>query len=278
MIGAATRRLIQPSATPQHQRNVKHCDNLRAPQALDMRVCKGVLTSTPPEIASDWALFLDLDGTLLDIASRPDAVTVPADLPARLAKLSAALGGAVAIVSGRPAAAVDALLTPFAPPGGFGHGTEIRLPGGAARPSEVALPLPARLLRELHSAIASWPGVLLEAKPHGIALHYRQAPHHQQSCHNLLQRCAAQHPRWAVLSAHMACELRPRAATKALPVETLMNHPPFAGRRPVFIGDDVTDEDGMAAARRMGGLGLRVGEDFADAAAVRAWVRRGVAA
>jgi len=128
----------------------------------------------------------------------------------------------------------------------------------------------------LAEATAGWPGVVVERKPHGVVLHFRLAPEHGPACRALLERCAASKPDFVLLSAHMAWELRPSTATKALPVDLLMTHPPFAGRRPVFVGDDVTDEDGMQAARRLGGMGLWVGEHFPGPAAVRDWLARGV--
>lgn len=234
-------------------------------------------SACPPGIARGWALFLDFDGTLVDIAPRPDAVAVQPGLVPALAALAASLDGAVAIVSGRPAADVDRLLAPLALPGGFGHGAELRLPNGELAPTPAARPLPPSWLDRLSAAAAGWPGVLVEPKQHGVAMHYRQASERRDDVLALLEDCVAEAPDFALLPAHMAFELRPRGATKALPVGTLMQHPPFHGRLPVFVGDDVTDEDGMAAARRLGGFGLRVGSDFTDPAEVRAWLARGAA-
>ncbi|MCW8085625.1 trehalose-phosphatase [Sabulicella glaciei] len=237
------------------------------------------MASNLPEIASDWALFLDLDGTLLDIAPRPDAVVVPLGLVDSLRGVAARLGGAAAIVSGRPVSDVDRFLAPLAMPGGFGHGTEIRLPGGAPTPSQAARTVPREWLDRLREAASGWPGVLVEPKPHGVAMHFRLAPEREAEVHGLMQRCASECEGYALLPAHMAFELRPTGASKALPVEVLMRHAPFGGRRPVFVGDDVTDEDGMEAARRHGGFGLHVGRDFQGGSAeVRAWLARGASA
>ncbi|MBR0650785.1 trehalose-phosphatase [Roseomonas terrae] len=231
-----------------------------------------------PEIEADWALFLDLDGTLLDIAPRPDAVRVPDRLPGDLAGLSQCLGGALAVVSGRDCSTIDHLLAPFAPPGGFGHGAELRSADGILLPDSMPVP-PAAWAESLAALVASRPGLLLERKPHGLAVHFRAVPDEGTRVHESMQRLAATRPAdFAVLPAHMAFEIRPRAATKARAVETLMAAPPFTGRRPVFVGDDVTDEDGMEAARRFGGLGLHVGRDFTGGPAqVRNWIARAVA-
>jgi trehalose 6-phosphate phosphatase len=237
------------------------------------------MASQLPEIAPDWALFLDLDGTLLDIAPTPDAVVVPQGLVDSLRGVSARLSSAVAIVSGRSVADVDRFLAPLALPGGFGHGAEIRLPGGASTPSEAARNLPGAWLDRLREATSGWPGVIVEPKAHGVALHFRLAPERGAEIFRLMQRCAAECDGFALLPAHMAWELRPAGANKALPVEVLMRHSPFGGRRPVFVGDDVTDEDGMEAARHHGGFGLHVGRDFRGGSAeVRAWLARGAAA
>lgn len=232
-----------------------------------------------PEIEAGWALFLDLDGTLLDIAPEPDAVRVPAALPRSLASLSARLGGALAVVSGRARDTVDRLLAPLVAPGGFGHGAELRDAAGRLGGDHVMPAPPTAWAARLADLAAAHPGLLLERKPHGLALHYRAAPHHRATALAAMEALLAEAPQdFALLPAHMAYELRPRSATKARAVAALMAAPPFQGRRPVFVGDDVTDEDGMDAARRLGGLGLHVGRDFTGGPAeVRAWIARAAA-
>jgi trehalose 6-phosphate phosphatase len=238
-----------------------------------------VTGSGVPGIEAGWALFLDLDGTLLDIAPRPDAVRVPETLPRDLARLSHRLGGALAIVSGRARATIDDLLAPLSPPGGFGHGAELRAANGALLPDTMPA-LPVGWADTLATLVAAHDGLLLERKPHGLAVHFRAAPDQGPAVHDaMLRLVAARQADFAVLPAHMAFEIRPRAATKARAVETLMASPPFIGRRPVFVGDDVTDEDGMEAARRFGGFGLHVGRDFTGGPAqVRAWIAAAAAA
>ena len=227
-----------------------------------------------PEIEGNWALFLDLDGTLLDLAPAPDAVVVPSGLIDILDALRRRLGGALAIVTGRARSTVDTLLAPLVLPGGFGHGAELRDAAGRILDADSLVPLPADWAPHLARASAAWPGVLLECKPHGLALHYRAAPQYRDAVHAALVALLTGHAaHFELLAAHMAFEIRPRIATKGRAVATLMAGAPFAGRRPVFVGDDVTDEDGMQAARRLGGLGLHVGRDLTGGPAqVRAWI------
>jgi trehalose 6-phosphate phosphatase len=179
----------------------------------------------------------------------------------------------VAIVSGRPIAQIDALLgdAPYALAGE--HGTAIR--HAPATPVEW-LPMPAtpphwltqaRMLTQQHQ------GVLLEHKHYGFVLHYRAAPAAGEALHAALQRLLAEAAHgYELMAAKMAWEIRPKGADKATAVQALMARPPFLGRLPVFVGDDVTDEDGMRAARALGGIGLFVPEVFGDPAGVRAWV------
>lgn len=227
-----------------------------------------------PGIEGNWALFLDLDGTLLDLAPAPDAVVVPSGLTKSLDVLRQGLGGALAIVTGRARDTVDRLLAPLILPGGFGHGAELRDATGAIFGAEALRPMPAEWAPSLARAVAGWPGVLLERKPHGLALHYRAAPHYRDAVRAALAALLADDgANFDLLPAHMAFEIRPRIATKGRAVATLMAAPPFAGRRPVFVGDDVTDEDGMQAAHRLGGFGLWVGRDLTGGPdQVRAWL------
>jgi trehalose 6-phosphate phosphatase len=227
-----------------------------------------------PAIEGHWALFLDLDGTLLDIAPRPDAVVVPPGLVATLETLAQRLGGAVAIVTGRARAVADALLAPLTLPGGFGHGAELRDAAGRIGGIDSIPTMPADWSPRLAAEVAAWPGVILETKPHGLALHHRAAPQWKDATREALLALLRGHDdAFALMPAHMAFEIRPRAATKGRAVRALMQAPPFHARRPVFVGDDVTDEDGMEAARALGGLGLHVGRDFhGGPAQVRAWL------
>lgn len=229
--------------------------------------------AAPPIAPETAALFLDFDGTLVEIAPRPEAVLVPRDLPALLMRLAARLGGALAIVSGRPLEALERLL-PIPLPMAGDHGATLRRASGAA-PEHLPLPRPPPAWRRAAETFAAaHPGALVEPKAHGFVLHYRQAPAAEASARALLQ--ALLHPDGAfeLLPARMAFEVKPRAVSKAGAVTRLMAQPPFAGRIPVYVGDDVTDEAGTAAARAAGGLGLRLQDSFGTPAALRDWLAR----
>lgn len=219
------------------------------------------------------ALFLDFDGTLVDIAPRPEAVVVPPDLPGLLERLAARLGGALAIVSGRPLAELETLL-PVPLPMAGDHGASLRPAPGA--PVE-RLPLPAPpddWHRAAEALAAAFPGALVERKAHGFVLHYRLAPEAGAVARSALEAMVGADGDFLVMPARMAWEVKPRAVSKATAVEGLMARSPFAGRQPVFIGDDVTDEAGMAAARAAGGIGLRLQDAFGTPAALRDWLGR----
>lgn len=229
---------------------------------------------SPLAPAHNLALFLDLDGTLLDIAPTPDAVVVPHDLVADLASASKALKGALAIVSGRGIESVDALLKPLSLPVGCEHGAIIRLPSGLC--DEVEIKVPEEWKRAVQDLAAACPGVFAEIKRHNIVAHYRKAPAYEAAVRRALSDLVAEDPQnFELLEAKMAFEIRPRQVTKARAVHSLMNVAPFRGRRPVFVGDDTTDVDGFQAAVALGGVGLDVAPAFAGRPAeVRAWLKR----
>lgn len=204
------------------------------------------------------ALFLDFDGTLVDIADRPDAVVVPPGLPGLLERLAARLDGALAIVSGRPLEQLDALLpAPLALAGDHGA-TLRRTPGGAAEWPDLPSP-PAAWRRRIEALAAQHPGALVEPKRHGFVLHYRLAPEAGPPGRALLEAMIAGNGDFALMPARMAWEVKPAAVSKATAVTGFMARPPFAGRSPVFIGDDVTDEAGFSTVQELGGVGVKIG-------------------
>ncbi|MCC7049338.1 MAG: trehalose-phosphatase [Alphaproteobacteria bacterium] len=226
-----------------------------------------------PSPSDRWALFLDLDGTLLDLAARPDLVTAPPGLVAILRDIEAALAGALAIVSGRSLDQIDALLAPWRPVAAGEHGAYCRLISGQVESADPPL-IPMAWRNALAALGVRFQGVLVEQKASAIAVHYRLAPAAAPALRAIMHDLVCERGDAFVLSAaDMAWEIRPRGIDKGMAVRRLMRDPPMAGRVPVFIGDDVTDEDGIRAAHALGGLGIQVGTSFAEGAAgVRAWL------
>jgi trehalose 6-phosphate phosphatase len=217
-----------------------------------------------------WALFLDIDGTLLDIAETPNAVTVPNGLPGLLETLANQFGGALALVSGRTLTGIDGLFAAPGLPAAGQHGAEIRLPGGTLEtPASESADL-AALLPEIEAFVAAHPGLLVEKKGRTIAVHYRLAPRYQDEIATFLDRQVRDHAEQIeTISGHRVFEIKPKAFNKGTAVARFMQAAPFAGRCPVFIGDDRTDEDGFAAVRALGGHAVRVGMDESSIADTR---------
>jgi trehalose 6-phosphate phosphatase len=213
----------------------------------------------PPPLAIDWALFLDIDGTLVELAATPDAVIVPPILRARLAELRTALRGALALVSGRSLARIDELFAPFSLPAAGQHGAELRL--GNERLTVPPDPRLPKIVAALGDFAATRPGILVENKGDSVALHYRAAPQHGEAAWALATRLVAESgPDLEVLASHMAIDIKSRAVTKGSAIGWFMERAPFFGRVPAFLGDDRTDEAGFAAVNERGGTSIRVGE------------------
>jgi trehalose 6-phosphate phosphatase len=199
-------------------------------------------------------------------------VVVPPTLPPVLQKLREKLGGALAIVTGRPVADIDALLPGVATAIAGEHGGALRFsPDGPLE--RVPLPeLPAGWAEAGEKAIAAHPGALFERKARGFSLHFRRAPEAGEALERAARAIVGATQTHFVLGGTMTWEIKPVGADKQTAVRAIMARAPFAGRVPVYVGDDVTDEDGFAGARALGGLGLKVQDVFGDAAGVRAWL------
>ena len=222
----------------------------------------------PVELLSRASLFLDLDGTLLELVDRPDEVRADAQLRDLLVRLGVALDGRLAVVSGRSLEQIDAILGEVAADIAVSgsHGSEHRWRDVAARPERPAtLDVAAERMRAFSDAR---PGVLVEEKSFGVALHYRMIPQAEAAAHALAEELA-EDLKLGLQPGKMMVELRVAGADKGGAVRRLMSPPPMRGTRPIFVGDDLTDEPGFAAARELGGHGILVGAERSTAANFR---------
>jgi trehalose 6-phosphate phosphatase len=225
----------------------------------------------PPPLPANAALFLDFDGTLAPLAPRPQDVVLPAWVSPTLQQLRGALGGALALVSGRPVSQIDAFLAPMQLPAAGVHGVERR--GSDGRLLTIAVDPPDALADAARALVAAHPGLLYEPKPGGFALHFRALPLLAPLCHDTLHAALAGLPEaaaWQVMGGHCVFEVKRRAVSKGVALLALMTDPLFAGRVPVYVGDDVTDEDGIMAAQAAAGFGVRVGPGATQA---RYWLQ-----
>ena len=209
---------------------------------------------------SPWCLFLDVDGTLLELAATPFAVVVHPPLPELLARLHRAAGGALALVSGRTIADLDRLFGALALPAAGLHGSERRNAAGRLEVAEVVHTQLAVVRAGLGALAARHPGVLLEDKGVALALHFQGARELEHQLRAEVALIAAPLvPEYTLLDGHAVIEVKPAVHTKDSAVSAFMREPPFMGRMPIFIGDDQTDYGGFAAVRRFDGLAIAVG-------------------
>jgi trehalose 6-phosphate phosphatase len=238
-----------------------------------------------PIIARDWALFLDVDGTLLDFVSRPDAATVPPSLPPILTALSAELGGALAIISGRTIADLDRLFAPLRLPAAGQHGAEVRRDERTCvlAPHSPAL---ASILEPVYALGERRLAIIIENKGLSAAIHYAEAGPERAALNEILPGAIARSDgAFQLLASHLAFDIVPHAVDKGRAIDWFMAVAPFAGRVPVFIGDDRTDEDGFAAVAARGGHTIQVGARGNSIARwhvqtpqeLRAWLERSLA-
>lgn len=211
-----------------------------------------------PEAAERWAIFLDVDGTLIPIAATPEAAQPAPSLLPLLEALRQGCAEALALVSGRSLASIDRLFAPLRLPAAGLHGWERRRADGSLAPSQEPHGLLRRLHPRLEAYVAARPGLLLEDKGGSFALHYRQAPERGPALLRFARRLALAEPELHLLAGRKVVELQPRGADKGKAIEAFLAEAPFAGRRPVFAGDDTTDEHGFAAVNARGGVSIRV--------------------
>ena len=233
----------------------------------------------PPPLGVDCALFLDIDGTLAELANTPDAVHIEAEIAAVLPRLMRELGGALALVTGRAITSADLLFTGLKLPIAGQHGCERRDASGTIH-LHAANKLTQGKLRKLLTGLAKrHPQLLLEDKGASIALHYRAIPELESLVHETLMREVHEEDGYELQPGKMLLEVRPEGRDKGTAIHDFMGEHPFAGRLPVFVGDDLTDEHGFAAVEKLGGWSVKVGPGqtaarfrLPDTAAVRKWL------
>jgi trehalose 6-phosphate phosphatase len=238
--------------------------------ATRMTVMTAASLSRPPEgsevalpapgqldAAADWSVFLDFDGTLAEIADNPGSVVVAPELSRVLTALAQKLDGRMAIVSGRALSVLDQMLGPIPVAMAGSHGGEFR-PLGESQPQALAEPLPAAVCQALEAFARENGGLVFEAKPFSAAVHYRDRTEVAEPLMAFAADLAAQHD-MGLKHGKMVVELTMPGSDKGTAVSRFMELPPFAGTRPLFLGDDVTDEDAFAAVRRFDGGGILVG-------------------
>lgn len=233
--------------------------------------------AVPPRIA----VFTDFDGTLVDIAETPDAVSVPEYLPQEISRIAEDFGFALAVLTGRQISDIDRFLSPLQLPVAGAHGAQRRRADGTLAEVDAVLVDGARQIAEALMPLAqSHPDLLIEPKQGAVALHYRQAPELEGACTLAIQEALADHPRFSLVPGKMVLEARPSEFDKGAALRAFMQEEPFAGRTPIFIGDDRTDEDAFRAAQELGGIGIKLGPGqtaakmrIADVASVHALLR-----
>jgi trehalose 6-phosphate phosphatase len=238
-----------------------------------------------PALVSDLsqrAILLDIDGSILDIAPSPRQVTVPAELRRTLGRLVDLTGGAVALVSGRAINDIDRIFSPLRLAAIGVHGAEMRISADAEVETRVS-PLSKMLKRRLAAVADLGPGILVEDKGYSLALHYRLAPEKGPAVLKAITAICADAPQGSaeILPGKQVVDVKPAGIDKGRAVSELMQHPPFRGRKPFFIGDDATDVPAFRVMPQFGGQAFSVGKMAADVtghfdtpAAVRSWLAR----
>jgi trehalose 6-phosphate phosphatase len=239
-----------------------------------------MLMQTLPVLSLQWCLFLDVDGTLIELTDSPLETFAEPQLKAVLGQVSERLGGAVALVSGRSIEYLDALFDPLRLPAAGLHGVERRKASGVMHGASFV----DAQLNQARAAVAALvqehPGTSVEDKGRTIAIHYRMAPQAETAVRQSLAAIAKPlGSNYHIQEGNMVLEIKPRGFTKASAIKAFMTEAPFSGRRPVFVGDDLTDQDGFRMVEDQGGISIAVGDRvqgqyrFDNAAAVRTWLQ-----
>jgi trehalose 6-phosphate phosphatase len=215
----------------------------------------------PPAPCLDWCLFLDVDGTLIELTDTPSQTVADPEIKTLLKELCVGLEGAVALVSGRQIATLDQLFAPLLLPSSGLHGMERRTAEGVLQGGTFVDSKLDDARTAIQAFVEAHPGALLEDKRRTVAIHFRMAPQAgpaaRELAAGLLEKLGKQ---YQIQPGDMMLEIKPRGFSKATAIQAFMHEAPFSGRRPVFIGDDLTDQDGFPAVEAMGGISIGVGD------------------
>lgn len=207
-----------------------------------------------------FAIFTDFDGTLVEIAETPDSVDVPVALPDQIERALRELDSAFAVITGREIIDIDKFLSPLVLPVAGAHGSQRRKADGSLEtlPPEIITGADA-IAENLEPLLEANPDLIIERKDGAVALHYRQAPELERACQIAMEEAVHADSRFELVPGKMVIEARPRGLSKGTALRAFMQEAPFAGRTPIFIGDDTTDEDAFIAAQELGGIGIKLG-------------------
>ncbi len=239
-------------------------------------------TLPPPSL--EWCVFLDVDGTLIELTDSPLESFADQELKALLGTVAQRLGGALALISGRSIQYLDAMFKPLRLPAAGLHGAVRRSASGMVQGASLINTELDRVRPAVNALVKAYPGTSVEDKGRTIAVHYRMAPQHESRVRETL--VAISKPvsiSYHIQEGNMVLELMPRGFDKGTAIKMFMQEPPFVGRRPVFVGDDLTDQGGFQSVEDEGGFSIAVGDRVRgqfrldDPAAVRGWLR-GIAA
>jgi trehalose 6-phosphate phosphatase len=207
-----------------------------------------------------YCIFLDFDGTLVEIADRPDDVRFDAPSQQLIERLRDKVGRALALVSGRDIRVIDRLLHPLALPVAGVHGLQRRDASGRLHGPVIDQGLVEAIAAQVETAFHSEPGVVIERKAGAVAIHFRLRPDFEDKCHALAGKIVGERPDLQMIAGKMVCEIRLRGNDKGAVIATFLDERPFKGRKPIFVGDDATDEPGFVEVNARGGISIKIGD------------------
>ena len=238
----------------------------------------------PPIPSLQWCLFLDVDGTLIELTDSPLATFADPELKTLLGHVAERLGGALALISGRSIDYLDALFSPLRLPAAGLHGVERRKASGIMHGASFVDTQLTEARAAVNALVQSQPGTSVEDKGRTLAVHFRMAPQCESAVRQALTDIAKPlGTNYHIQEGSMVLEIKPRGFSKATAIKAFMHEPPFSGRQPVFVGDDLTDQDGFKMVEDQGGISIAVGDRvhgqfrFDTVSAVRDWLQ-GIAA